>query len=197
MGRSDSRPSLSPRFVAFAWRYHPCVAVCSQRPRRAAVGSGELMFRFPSRNCEWRRMGLPGSQGPLVCLGPVLRPRRDRTRQARCGVSAWSPRLTSARTPAESFRGSIARPGHSLSTLRSEDHSSPRKTRFRLLAKLCRAGFVHPQGSDERFPSFESLPPFLSFLAQCQTFLTNVRKSVATRQNCVAARLRTSDTCQN
>ena len=27
----------------------------------------------------------------------------------------------------------------------------PRKTRFRLLAKLCRAGFVNPQGRDERF----------------------------------------------
>ena len=25
MRRSDSRPSLSPHFVAFAWRYHPCV----------------------------------------------------------------------------------------------------------------------------------------------------------------------------
>jgi len=61
------------------------------------------------------------------------------------------------------FRGSIARLGHSLSTLRSEGRPSPRKTRFRLPARLCRAGFVHPQGSDERFPSFESLPPFLSF----------------------------------
>src|ERR1019366_2136004 len=31
--------------------------------------------------------------------------------------------------------------------------SSPRKTYFRLLAKLCRAGFVNPQGCNERFPS--------------------------------------------
>src|SRR3954467_1453822 len=61
------------------------------------------------------------------------------------------------------FRGSIARHWDSLSTLRSEGCPSPRKTRFRLLAKLCRAGFVHPQGSDERFLSFESRPPFLSF----------------------------------
>jgi hypothetical protein len=62
------------------------------------------------------------------------------------------------------FRGSIARPGHSLSTLRSESHLSPRKTRFRLLAKLCRAGFVNPQGSDARFLSFESLPPLPELL---------------------------------
>ena len=173
MGRSDSRPSLSPHFVAFAWRYHPCAAVRSHRPRRAAVGSGELVFRVPSRNCWWKRTGLPGSQGPLVCLGPVLRPRRDRSRQASCGVSAWSPRLTRARTPAKSFRGSIARPRHWLSTLRSEGHPSPRKTRFRLLAKLCRAGFVYPQGCNERFPSSslfllsralpDAMTPFFSF----------------------------------
>jgi hypothetical protein len=57
------------------------------------------------------------------------------------------PRLTRTRTPTESFRGSIARPGHWLSPLRSGSRLPPRQTRFRLLAKLCRAGFVHPQGS--------------------------------------------------
>ena len=40
------------------------------------------------------------------------------------------------------FRGSIAGPRHSLSTLRSDHRWSPRKTRFRLLAKLCRVGLV-------------------------------------------------------
>src|ERR1700679_683239 len=55
------------------------------------------------------------------------------------------------RLPRRIFRGSIARHWDSLSTLRSEGHPSPRKTRFRLLAKLCRAGFVNPQGRDERF----------------------------------------------
>ena len=40
------------------------------------------------------------------------------------------------------FRGSIARPWDSLSTLRREVAPPPRKTRFRLLAKLSRAGFV-------------------------------------------------------
>jgi hypothetical protein len=58
-----------------------------------------------------------------------------------------------------SFRGSITRHWDWLSPLRSEGLPSPRKTRFRLLAKLYRAGFVHPQGSDERFLSFESRPP--------------------------------------
>ena len=164
MGRSDSRPSLSPHFVAFAWRYHPCVgpllpATADARSR----ASGLWCSGLPNRNCRWRRTGLPGSQGPLVCLGPVLRPRRDRARQAIAACPTRPPPLTRTRAPTRSFRGSIARPWHSLSTLRGEDHSSPRQTRFRLPARLCRAGFVHPQGSNEKFPSFESLPPLLSF----------------------------------
>ena len=40
------------------------------------------------------------------------------------------------------FRGSIAGPRHSLSTLRSDHRWPPRKTRFRLLAKLSRMGLV-------------------------------------------------------
>jgi hypothetical protein len=39
-----------------------------------------------------------------------------------------------------SFRGSIAKPEDWLSTLRSEDHSSPRKTRFRLLGQAWPGG---------------------------------------------------------
>jgi hypothetical protein len=42
----------------------------------------------------------------------------------------------------EKFRGSIAQRLISLSTLRSESRLSPRKTRFRLLARLCRTGLV-------------------------------------------------------
>jgi len=38
------------------------------------------------------------------------------------------------------FRGSITQRLISLSTLRSGSHPPPRKTRFRLLARLCRTG---------------------------------------------------------
>jgi hypothetical protein len=38
------------------------------------------------------------------------------------------------------FRGSITQRLISLSTLRSDGRPSPRKTRFRLLARLCRTG---------------------------------------------------------
>jgi hypothetical protein len=53
----------------------PSRLVCSQRPRRTAVGSGELMVRFPSRNCRWKRQGLSGSWATLVSLCPALGPR--------------------------------------------------------------------------------------------------------------------------
>src|SRR6478672_4981025 len=55
------------------------------------------------------------------------------------------PPFESTRTTSttRTFRGSIARPPTSLSTLRRRPYEiSPRKTRFRLVANLCRAGFA-------------------------------------------------------
>ena len=42
MGRSDSLPPLSPHFVAFVWRYHPCVrfAPSDRNARPGARGVG-------------------------------------------------------------------------------------------------------------------------------------------------------------
>ena len=48
---------------------------------------------------------------------------------------------TSAPTT-RTFRGSITRPAHSLSTLRHHGLPCQRKTRFQPLAKLCRAGLL-------------------------------------------------------
>ena len=42
---------------------------------------------------------------------------------------------------------------------------APRKTRFRPLAKLCRAGVVTPQGSTERFPRYNRFLLSQAFLA--------------------------------
>jgi hypothetical protein len=131
--------------------------------RRAIEGIGALVFRAPEPELSMETDGSPRfpetPHVPWPCSPTPAGPNTS----GHCDVSAWPPRLTSTRAPARNFRGSITRPWHSLSTLRSEGHPSPRKTRFRLPARLCRAGFVHPQGSNERFPSFESLPPLLSF----------------------------------
>jgi hypothetical protein len=38
-------------------------------------GHGELVFRFPSRRCRWKRPGLSGSRATLMSLRPALGPR--------------------------------------------------------------------------------------------------------------------------
>ena len=74
--RSDSPPSFSPRFVAFARPIPPMRRMFAPFGRRHATGgSGELVFRFPSRNSRWKRRGLPGSWGTLLAIARALRPR--------------------------------------------------------------------------------------------------------------------------
>src|SRR5262249_48759570 len=96
MRRSDPLPTVPPRFVAFAWQYHRCAWVCSQRRRRAVVGSGELLFRFPSRNIGGvgRVSQVPGPpECPLaVLLDPGRTERARPLRHARHG-----PRLSQRR----------------------------------------------------------------------------------------------------
>jgi len=65
--------AFPPRFVSFAWRYHPA---------RSVIRS----FRKGTR----RLKALPGSWGTRLHLRPVLGPRQDlRTRPY--GASAWPP----------------------------------------------------------------------------------------------------------
>ena len=144
MGRSDSLPFLSPPFVAFGRRYHPCavfapsgrardrglrgVDVPVPEPGMSVETAGSL--RFPSdprvpAPCSWTPVG---PRKPLQCLG------------------AAPARVHNAGSRERESRGSIARHRDSLTLLRSGGHPPPRQTRFRLLARLCRAGFS-PAGS--------------------------------------------------
>ena len=76
-----------------------------------------------------------------------------------------APAAGKERAHARIFRGSITERLISLSTLRSEGRPSPRKTRFRLLARLCRTGLVTRWVSIERFHILDD-SPFPSFLSQ-------------------------------
>ena len=67
--------------------------------------------------------------------------------------------MTNSGSKRVTFTGEV----NKTSTLRSEGHPSLSETCFRLPARLCRAGFVNPQGRDERVLCFEALPPFSSF----------------------------------
>ena len=164
MGRSDSLPLISPRFVAFTWRYHPCaqfaptgrdaqpgargVDIPGPEPDMSVETAGPL--RLPSdppvpAPCSWTPVG-PKCAKPLRRLG------------------AAPACVNNGGSREQRFRGSIARHWDSLSTLRRESRLPPRQTRFRLLARLCRAGFVNPQGCNERFPSSSLFLPSRAYL---------------------------------
>src|SRR3954451_21297447 len=55
MRRSEPLPSLSPRFVAFAWRYHPCAWF-------APIGRGARPWA-PGSWCSGSRAGIVGGNG--------------------------------------------------------------------------------------------------------------------------------------
>ena len=64
MRHSDSSPSIPPRFVAFARRYHPSTCGFAPSDARCCVhglGLGEPV-PAPRRSLRWRRRGLPGSR---------------------------------------------------------------------------------------------------------------------------------------
>jgi hypothetical protein len=86
---------------------------------------------------------------------PVLRPRRDRRRQAiaapRRGLPLCGRRLLPRRCR---FRGSIARPVHSLSTLRSPGRPGATQDSFPAAGPALPGGVGYPQGSSERFLRF-------------------------------------------
>ena len=155
MGRSDSRPPISPHFVAFVWRYHRVVPRSS--PSASDVGRGSSWswsagspagismeavgsLRFPSdprvpAPCSWTPVG-PKHARPLRRVGAAP---ACANHGGSHNSEDFGARSHSMGTHCLRFAGRVTPP--------------PRKTRFRLLARLCRAGFVHPQGCDERFPS--------------------------------------------
>ena len=113
----------------------------------------ELVSRNPGRHHEEMAGSLRFPSDPHVptpCSTAPVGPMHARPLR-RLGVAPACVNNGGSRD--RRFRGSIARHWDSLSTLRSGGFPPPRRTRFRLLAKLCRAGFVNPQGCDERFPS--------------------------------------------
>jgi hypothetical protein len=99
-----------------------------------------------------------------LCRG--LRPRRHRTHQADT-MCRHGPQLLHAKgCRGWSSRGSIARLWRWLSTLRRDPYESPRKTRFRLLARLYEVGLATYKAPVKGFEVvvvyiFASLPKLL------------------------------------
>jgi hypothetical protein len=129
----------------FAWRYRPVRLFSSLRSGPPPAWGQELSgLAAPTPTLvetEWQ--GLPGSQGTLVDLCRVLRPRPDRPPLARNGAPVLPPCCPRRRLQ----RVVLSRLNSTASALAVYASSSPlrcrrRKTRFRWLARPCRAGLV-------------------------------------------------------
>src|SRR5262249_24273970 len=143
---------------------YPPARLCSSLPQgpTPAWGQGLYGAAAPKPRCvEKESQGLTSSRATLVCLCRVLGPRRERTPMAvgrgavapASGNSEGSPRVWQS-------RGSIARPGHWLSTLRRGDHSPRRKTGFRPRARSTGWDWL-PTGLLRKVSAMHPLHPFL------------------------------------
>ena len=146
-GRYDSLPLVPPRFVAFAWRYRGGTLAIGFRRRQATNACGPGRIDHPGapypRGFVRKRQGLPRSWGtpivPMPCsatpAGPIT------LGHSRCIGTA--PVQTTTKAPAGM---SLEAQSHSLGTrcLRFAGWITPppRKTRFRLPAKLYRTGLM-------------------------------------------------------
>jgi hypothetical protein len=164
MRRSDPLPSVSPHFVAFAWRYHglrPSLLPATGTRGRGLRGVG-IPGPEPDRSVEAagspRFLGNPSV--PMPCSWTPVGPRTS----GHYDASTWPPLVSTTKAPAmKRFRGSITRPWDWLSTLRSGGHPTPRKTRFRLLGQAWPGGILLPAGLLRKVSEFESHPPSPSF----------------------------------
>ena len=165
MGCSDSLPSVPPRFVSFAWRYHPCTPVSLPSTPRATPRAGAFRLSAPVPRPALRveTRGPPRFLGNPTWTCPALRPRWDRPRQADYGAADAAFRSDDGVGSHDDnlFRGSITRPAHSLSTPRNAGRPAPRKTRFRLPASF--AGWDWLPTGFQRKVSATWHPPFPGF----------------------------------
>ena len=156
---------FAPRFVSFAWCYR---SGCRLVRSFADVGQPYVCrpghwVRLPfCRFSGRRRQGLPRSWGTHMCVRRVLRPRWNRPHQAilRCGDAAPIDSQSKG-FHVEQFRGSIARPSHSLSTLRTADYSNGTQDSLPAAGQLYRTG-IAPAGFLRKVSEIRHffLPPF-------------------------------------
>ena len=126
--RSDFPPSIPPRSLSFARRYHALLLVVRQRGVAVAGSSSELrrcLDPLPSAHTRGDMRDLPGSSATPLRTCPALRPRRTgRVRPLATHPILPSAQLTASAPLSVTFRGSMTRPAHSLSTLHGPDCSN-------------------------------------------------------------------------
>jgi hypothetical protein len=169
MGCSDPQSSFPPHFVSFAWRYlalrlSSSLLAARRRQEAWCIWRGRTEPHF----MDWETLGLSSSRGTLHADALFSDPGGIET-SGHCNAPTRPPLLSTTRAPTTShFRGSIAGPRRSLSTLRPQElpRVDARLASGRWPALPGELG--GSQGPNKRFPScfLTSLPPFPSFLTQ-------------------------------
>ena len=140
MRDSDSPPSIPPHFVSFVWRYHGCATFRSFAEMAHPCEAGAFLYRSPpviSHGDDWASQ-VPGV--PPVCMPrsmtPVRLPRKANTARPCC-----LPIIPRRRLPRyDSFEAQSRGLQTPCVRFTPRVTPTPRNTRFRLVANLCRAG---------------------------------------------------------
>ena len=160
MGCSETLPSISPHFVAFAWRYHACDAAFRVRPlaapaapRRTGGGPGVYCAGcpIPALNVETTGLprflgnpgvGVPCSSTPTGPAGPGLYSPTDAAFRSHKGVGSRDGKIISG----------LNHTAHPLAVYASQPGLLPNHAR---LASGCwptlPGGIDYPLGSTARF----------------------------------------------
>jgi hypothetical protein len=167
MRRSESPSPVPPRFVSFAWRYPGRIRVSLPWPPDAPVTGLELVTRYlPPGICreDDGASQVPGEpRGERALISDPggtadARPWRRRDAAFRSNDNVGSREFLH-------FGAQWHGPFTGCLRFATPVARAPRKTRFRPLAKLCRAGVAAPQGSNERFPRYNRFLLSQAFLA--------------------------------
>ena len=161
---SDFLPSVSPHFVSFAWRYHSAHVF---RPHAAERCRGRVSWSWSPgisrRELSVETAGSPTFLGNPNCALALLFDPGGTTHQAMQCVGA-APAVSTTKAPA--FRTFEAQShGFGTGCLRFAGRvaPTPRKTRFRLLARLFRTGLITRRVPSKGFTVYPtSNPPFPS-----------------------------------
>ena len=151
-GRYDFLPPFSPHFVSFAWRYHSSARVSpAPRPSVPRAGLLELVTRYLQPGIvQWKRQDLLRSWGTPCALALLSDPGRTGA-SGQHDASARPPQCPRRRLLHGSFRGSITRLRHWLSTLRRPGRPDTTQDSLPAAGQALPDGIVYPQGSNKRF----------------------------------------------
>ncbi len=145
---SDSLTTLPPGFVAFAAAVPPPPVFRSRGGRVPILREPGLFTGFPNRPLDVESSGPPRFlENPPVDVPCSLTPARPQDQACYGpGLLPSATRTASALATIQFFRGSITRPTHSLSTLRSPGCPGTTQDSLPAGGLLCRTGF-EPAGS--------------------------------------------------